>query len=361
MAARRARRSSRWPTAGSKRARGGARGDGAPGLAARDRAARHHRLLGRCSVPLAEAALHHAARADRRSGWASRTPWPTRRRARSLALAHRRVYLHVVVGEMIPKNLAIAGPDRAALAARAGAALRVAGAAPVVSVMEWMAKGWSGCFGVEPKDEIAVGVHRRGGRAHRRRVAPTRGCVEEERYGLGRRRWSSATRSPPRSRVPLAALVTVPLGATPARHRAARRQARLLALPRASTTPASSAGYLHLKDVLYADDERADASRSRPSGCAGWPPCAANDEVERRARGRCSITGVAPRPRRRRRRRGQSASSSSRTSSRSSSARCPTRPSGDILSAVGGDEVGAYVLTDRGWTPLGPGGPVAPA
>ena len=25
------------------------------------------------------------------------------------------------------------------------------------------------------------------------------------------------------------------------------------------------------------------------------------------------------------------------------------------------DVVGAYVLTDRGWTPLGPGGPVAPA
>ena len=26
-----------------------------------------------------------------------------------------------------------------------------------------------------------------------------------------------------------------------------------------------------------------------------------------------------------------------------------------------GDVVGAYVVTDRGWTPLGPGGPVAPA
>ena len=26
-----------------------------------------------------------------------------------------------------------------------------------------------------------------------------------------------------------------------------------------------------------------------------------------------------------------------------------------------GDVVGAYVVTDRGWTPLGPGGPEAPA
>ena len=40
--------------------------------------------------------------------------------------------------------------------------------------------------------------------------------------------------------------------------------------------------------------------------------------------------------------------------------RCRTRPSGDILSPVGGDVVGAYVLTDRRWTPLGPGAPVAP-
>ena len=38
-------------------------------------------------------------------------------------------YLHVVIGEMVPKNLAIAGPDKAALALAPAAALHHPGAA----------------------------------------------------------------------------------------------------------------------------------------------------------------------------------------------------------------------------------------
>jgi CBS domain containing-hemolysin-like protein len=60
-------------------------------------------------------------------------------------------YLHVVVGEMVPKNLAIAGPNRAALLL-APALLFVSRALrPVIRLMEGLAKPWSGRWASSPR------------------------------------------------------------------------------------------------------------------------------------------------------------------------------------------------------------------
>ena len=66
------------------------------------------------------------------------------------------VYLHVVAGEMIPKNLALAGPERAALVLVPALLMVSRVLRPVVAVMEWVAKGLvRAIFRIEPKDEIA--------------------------------------------------------------------------------------------------------------------------------------------------------------------------------------------------------------
>src|ERR1035437_9051782 len=64
-------------------------------------------------------------------------------------------YLHVVVGEMVPKNLAIAGPQQAALLLAPALLLVSRAGRPVVALMEGLAKAMVRALGVEPKDELA--------------------------------------------------------------------------------------------------------------------------------------------------------------------------------------------------------------
>lgn len=161
-------------------------------------------------------------------------------------------YLHVVVGEMVPKNLAIAGPDKAALVL-APALLFVSRALrPVTWLMESLAKAMVRALGVEPKDELtsaftAEEVQFIVAESHRQ------GLIESDRHGLARRVLEFSDRVAGDVAVPLSALVTLSLGATP------DDVERLVAkhgFSRFAITDAAGdvAGYLHLKDILYADD-----------------------------------------------------------------------------------------------------------
>src|SRR5660398_134517 len=67
----------------------------------------------------------------------------------------RQVYLHVVLGEMVPKNLAVAGPDRAVLLFGPPLVWIARGVAPVIQALNWTANGVLRLFGFEPKDEVA--------------------------------------------------------------------------------------------------------------------------------------------------------------------------------------------------------------
>ncbi|MBB2985406.1 hemolysin family protein [Terracoccus luteus] len=209
-----------------------------------------------CSVglgALAEDALHHLFEPVFHSvglgdAWAG---------GLALALALLVVsYLHVVVGEMVPKNLAIAGPERAALLLVPTLYAISNGLRPLVHAMEVIAKGLVRRLGIEPKDEIAsaftaeevaqiVGESRR------------EGLIEEERHGLVAKTLEFSDKLARDVAVDVAGLTTVELGATPADIE------RLVARQGFSRYPVRDAGgdiagYVHLKDVLYADDERHD-------------------------------------------------------------------------------------------------------
>jgi len=230
-----------------------------------------------CSVglgALAEAALHEMiqpvfAQIGLPGGWAD---------AAALALALLVVvYLHVVVGEMVPKNLALAGPDRAAMFL-VPALLSVARALrPVVRVMEWVAKGLVRLLGIEPRNEIASAFTAQEV-AHIVAESHREGLLEEERQGLVRNALEFSDKLACEVAVPLERLTTVQLGATPADIE------RLVATKGFSRYPVRDgdgevAGYLHLKDVLYADDERHElpVPRERVRRLATVSP---QDEVE---------------------------------------------------------------------------------
>jgi CBS domain containing-hemolysin-like protein len=65
------------------------------------------------------------------------------------------VYLHVVLGEMVPKNLALAGPERAALVFGAPMVLIVSALKPIVWLLNATANGILRSVGIEPKAEIS--------------------------------------------------------------------------------------------------------------------------------------------------------------------------------------------------------------
>lgn len=166
------------------------------------------------------------------------------------------VYLHVVVGEMIPKNVALAGPERAAMALVPLLLTITRALRPLIRVMEAIAKALVRLFRVEPKNELtsaftAEEVHHIVAESRRE------GLIEAEQHGLVGAALEFSDKDAIDVAVPLDSLVTLPLTATP------DDVERLVAKKGFSRYPmvdasGSLTGYLHLKDVLYADGSERD-------------------------------------------------------------------------------------------------------
>ena len=63
-------------------------------------------------------------------------------------------FLHLVIGEMVPKNLAIAGPERCLLFLAIPNRIYVSAFRPIIGALNAMANGGVRLFGVEPKSEL---------------------------------------------------------------------------------------------------------------------------------------------------------------------------------------------------------------
>ncbi len=231
-----------------------------------------------CSVglgALAEAALHEILRP-----YAALLPLgPIWVDALSLAGALLVVvYLHVVGAEMIPKNLALATPERAALVLVPALLFVSRVLRPFVAVMEWIAKALVRVlFRIEPRDEIAS-AFTADEVAHIVAESTREGLLEETRQGLVRSALEFSDKLAADVAVPVDRLVTVTDGVTPADIE------RLVARTGFSRYPFLDgegvvSGYVHLKDILYADDHRHEQplARKRVRRLATVRPA---DEVE---------------------------------------------------------------------------------
>jgi CBS domain containing-hemolysin-like protein len=168
------------------------------------------------------------------------------------------VYLHVVVGEMIPKNIAIAGPDRAALILVPPLMAVTRVLRPFIRVMERVAKALVRLFRVEPKDEIAS-TFTAEEVEHILAESSHEGLIEEGQQVLVGAALEFSDKDAVDVAVPIDQLVTLPLTATP------NDVERLVAKKGFSRFPLVDArgglvGYLHLKDVLYAAEGERDVA-----------------------------------------------------------------------------------------------------
>lgn len=168
------------------------------------------------------------------------------------------VTLHVLLGEMVPKNIALAGPERTAMLLVPPYLAYVRAARPFIVFYNKCASAVVRAFGVEPKDELEITVSP---------VELNEMIAESESEGLlDREERTRLTRALQlRHRVvgdvavPLSAVHAVPVAAAGSGPTVGAVE-RALAQSGYSRFPVASVsgtflGYLHIKDVLPLDDD----------------------------------------------------------------------------------------------------------
>ncbi|WP_277209866.1 hemolysin family protein [Isoptericola croceus] len=172
------------------------------------------------------------------------------------------VYLHVVLGEMVPKNLAVTGPENAALWFAPPLVFLARVLRPLIVALNWVANHVVRLLGVEPKDEVVSSFTAEEVQSiveHSR----AEGVLADEQ-GLLSGAFEFSSRTARDVMVPLDSLVTLSRDATPddVERLVSRTGFSRFPVVEASRgdAPELLVGYLHLKDVLYATN----GDRDRP-------------------------------------------------------------------------------------------------
>ncbi len=168
------------------------------------------------------------------------------------------VFLHVVLGEMVPKNIAIAGPERSALVLGPPMFFVVTLLRPVIVALNAVANATLRLLRVEPKEEISSAFTREEVAAL---VEESRGegLIEADEYDRLAGALGFTEKAVTSVLMPAASLTTVRRGSTPAEVEALCAATGFSRFP-VEADDGELVGYLHIKDVLEPDEER----RSRP-------------------------------------------------------------------------------------------------
>ncbi len=161
------------------------------------------------------------------------------------------VFLHVVLGEMVPKNIALAGPDRAAIALGPPMLAVVTVLRPLIAGLNAIANGTLRLIRIEPIDEVSS-TYTREEVAALVEESHGEGLLAADEYGrlagaLGfTEKAVSAVLMPPES------LTTVRRGSSVADVEAVCAATGYSRFPVAADD-GELVGYLHIKDVLETD------------------------------------------------------------------------------------------------------------
>ncbi len=164
------------------------------------------------------------------------------------------VYLHVVLGEMVPKNIAIAGPERAALVLGPPMMVIVTMLKPLVVALNAISNGVLRLMRVEPKEEITSAFTREEVAAL---VDESRGegLLPKDEYDRLAGALGFTERTVTSVLMAAGDLTTVPRGATVAEVEAVCAATGYSRFP-VTNGSGELMGYLHIKDVLETEAAR---------------------------------------------------------------------------------------------------------
>lgn len=165
-------------------------------------------------------------------------------------------YLHVVVGEMVPKNIALAGPERAALTLGPAIMVVVTVLRPVVATLNAVANGLVRLARVQPREEVASAFSR-DEVAEMVRESREEGLIGHEEYARLEGALGFTERSVTAVLLRPEALVTVPADASVGAVEEACARTGYSRFP-VTSADGDLTGYLHVKDVLQTDASGSD-------------------------------------------------------------------------------------------------------
>lgn len=169
------------------------------------------------------------------------------------------VFLHVVLGEMVPKNIALAGPERSALVLGPILVAVATPLSPIIRALNAAANAGLRLLKVEPKEEVSSTFTREEVAAL---VEESRGegLIEEGEADRLAGALGFTEKTVELVCLPVAGLTTVARGSSPADVEALCAATGFSRFPVAADGDGELQGYLHIKDVLEPDDTR----RARP-------------------------------------------------------------------------------------------------
>lgn len=165
------------------------------------------------------------------------------------------IYLHVVIGEMVPKNLAIASPERAALIFGPPLVWLSKPIHPILVALNSIANMVLHLLKVEPQSEVASAFTAEEVASIVER-SQAEGVLDDE-LGLLSGALEFSEEDARDVMVPLADVVALPADITPAQLETAVAKTGYSRFP-ITDSKDELLGYLHIKDVLYADEHQRD-------------------------------------------------------------------------------------------------------
>lgn len=163
------------------------------------------------------------------------------------------VILHVILGEMVPKNIALAGPERSALLLAPPLVAIVTVLRPLIAAINWIANTFLRMMKIRPKDEVTSAFTRAEVAAL---VEESRGegLLEKDEYDRLAGALGFTERDVSDVVLPLSELSTIAPGATVAEVEGLCADTGYSRFPVA--TDDNLLGYLHIKDILSVEESR---------------------------------------------------------------------------------------------------------
>ncbi|MCC5953567.1 MAG: HlyC/CorC family transporter [Acidimicrobiia bacterium] len=172
------------------------------------------------------------------------------------------VFLHMVIGEMVPKNLAIAEPERAVLRLARLNQLYLTVFGPLVSVLNWVATGGLRLLGVQPRDAIDE-AHTAEELASMLAEAHGEGLIEDFAHELLVGVLDFGDTTARQIMVEVDDIVGVSWGGSAADAEAVASESHHSRLPVYGRSIDEPKGFVHVKDLLALSDE--ETSRPIPA------------------------------------------------------------------------------------------------